>query len=106
MSQLARWVIAFQIRQPHLWMKVVEETGMGTAERKLLTEAEKVAVYSDNLCDRLLAEHAQEILLCGLRTLKGVSREVIRRHTSGKDLEDVLISLSLVLTLCRYSESE
>jgi len=62
-----------QIAAPEQWLKMVEETGCGTAHRSVLSPHER----------------RQELLLCGLRLTEGVRRDRFL-HLAGIDLEQAV----------------
>jgi len=63
-----------QIKHPKTWMDTVEQKGIGTEEINLLTPAERI----------------QEVLLSGLRTKWGITRNIFKYHSNGNDIEQVL----------------
>jgi len=63
-----------QILKPSEWMKHVESNGHGTLERIELNSMERM----------------EELFICGLRKVEGLSRKTFMSQTQGKDMEEVL----------------
>eukprot|EP01100_Stratorugosa_tubuloviscum_P002284 TRINITY_DN1529_c0_g1_i3.p1 TRINITY_DN1529_c0_g1~~TRINITY_DN1529_c0_g1_i3.p1 ORF type:complete len:178 (+),score=78.73 TRINITY_DN1529_c0_g1_i3:291-824(+) len=63
-----------QIKQPHKWIESVTKNNTGILNHQILSQKERL----------------EEVLLMGLRTINGISRETWIHHSNGKTFEQIL----------------